>query len=274
MSLTFLPHRDLRNIKPLGVCAYCGSTDSLTREHVIPRGMAGSITLPQGSCVACAKIIHPIETSCLRSTLFQIRWKHDLQKHVAERPTTLKVTVTDRDGGESIIEVSPADFPTLWTMLILEYPGLLLGKQPEATNFGMLYAHTDGAAYQRLIAATRAKSISVTSGAINAAFFARWIAKIGYGYAVAYFGLDAVKHSPLVDLIINGSSHYNHLIGGLNGLSLPSQEFSLEPPASGAFTAKIVEARSSGGEVYNAGWMRLLPMLQGPTYLAVVCRKP
>jgi hypothetical protein len=40
--------RELRNIRPIGKCIYCVRTDNLSREHVVPRGMGGTITLPKG----------------------------------------------------------------------------------------------------------------------------------------------------------------------------------------------------------------------------------
>ena len=45
-----LPPLELRNISPIGKCIYCERTDNLTTEHIVPRGMKGTVTLPKGSC--------------------------------------------------------------------------------------------------------------------------------------------------------------------------------------------------------------------------------
>ena len=51
-----LEQMDGRTYPPVGRCIYCGSTDTLTDEHIIPLALNGTGLLPKSSCVACAKI--------------------------------------------------------------------------------------------------------------------------------------------------------------------------------------------------------------------------
>src|SRR5438270_6006604 len=62
-------------IRPVGHCIYCGATDALRREHVVPLGLCPqrSTVLPAASCGLCAKITGDFERLVLRGTLRPIR---------------------------------------------------------------------------------------------------------------------------------------------------------------------------------------------------------
>jgi hypothetical protein len=274
MKLTFLEDQDLRNTAPISECVYCGSTKGLTREHIVPRGMKGTITLPKGSCNDCADITKGIETSCMRKTLIDVRVKHSLHRHPKERPDSFPVHFTDWSGKESTRRVPAQDLPTVFIMPIYEYPGILLEKEPEDTSLGILYASKDEDAFRRLLALPGVKSVTVESGGIDIGLFARWIAKISYCYAVARLNLDTVKNSPLRGIIRDGAKNCSYLVGGFNDLQLPSHSFKLEPPEDTIFRLHLAEAESRSGKVYFAVYVRLLPFLGAPSYLTVVCEKP
>ena len=36
--------------KPVGHCIYCGATEDLGKEHILPFGLSGSAILPKSSC--------------------------------------------------------------------------------------------------------------------------------------------------------------------------------------------------------------------------------
>lgn len=57
--------------KSLGVgqCIYCGSTEELSSEHVIPYGLGGNLVLHDSSCKSCAD-----ETSKLEGRLLRGHW--------------------------------------------------------------------------------------------------------------------------------------------------------------------------------------------------------
>ena len=267
----YLPPPKLRNIRPIGKCIYCGCSDKLTREHVVPRGMGEDVTLPKGSCTTCAEVTKKIETACMRATLIHVRVKYGLHKHPKERPDSFPVVFTDWSGNETIRQIPAEDFPTLWAMPIYEYPGILLNKKQEDARFGILHAHKDEASFQKLLRLPGVKSVTVRSWGVDTWSFARWIAKIGYCYAVACLGLEKVKASPLVDMIINGSKYPNYLIGGLNKLNLLiSEDFTLEPKNNELFKVYLQEIKAFHGKSYIAVYVRLLPMLQGATYIAVI----
>ena len=270
-----MPPLELRNLPESRECIYCGRADNLTREHVVPRGMKGTVTLPKGSCTSCAKVIKAFETMCMRHTLILPRIKYGLHNHPKERQVSFPVIFTDWSGNETVRQVPIEDFPLLWTMPIYEYPGILLNKKPEETRFGIIRAIEDKASFQKLLKLPGVKSVKAESSKVSTWTFARWIAKIGYCYAVARFGLEKVKSSPLVDMILNGSQYPNYCIGGLNNLNLIlSSDFTLEPPTNEIFKVCLLDLKTfDSGISFTAVYIRLLPMLSGATYIAVVGEK-
>jgi hypothetical protein len=128
----------------------------------------------------------------MRITLIHERVKLGLHRHPKERPNTFPVTFTDWSGNNTVRHIPAVDYPTSWAMPIYEYPGILRNLKQEQTKFGILHAHTDEVAFQKLLKMPGVKSVTAQSGAANGWIFARWIAKIGYCYAVARFGLEAV----------------------------------------------------------------------------------
>jgi len=274
MTPPYLPPRELRNLRPIGRCVYCGRTDNLTKEHAIPSGMGGTITLPQGSCPTCAKLTQEIETKCMRKTLLHARVKSGLHRHRKERPNTFPVIFSDWSDNKTVKQVPVADFPMLWVMPIYEYPGILLNKKPDETSLGIMHSHKDKASFDKLLRLPGVKSISVTSGVVTPLAFAQWIAKIGYCYAVARLGIETVKKSGLADMIINGSEYPNYFVGGLNELNLSvSTGFVLEPKSDDIFQVEMRDITALDGRSYICVYVRLLPMLQGASYLTVVCEK-
>src|SRR3712207_705268 len=53
--------RETKRVGSVGCCIYCGATNELTDEHVIPLALAGNIIVPDASCRACAAITSDFE---------------------------------------------------------------------------------------------------------------------------------------------------------------------------------------------------------------------
>jgi hypothetical protein len=54
------------NLGRVGRCIYCGTTESLSDEHVIPLGLGGRSILYDASCQSCANITSAFERVVLR----------------------------------------------------------------------------------------------------------------------------------------------------------------------------------------------------------------
>lgn len=273
MIRAHLPPKQLRNIKPIGKCVYCGATSDLSVEHVVPKGMGGNVTLPEGSCGTCRKITHEIETFCMRATLIQVRTQLGLHQHAHERPESFPAKFTYSSGGEETLPVAVSDYPTMWVMPIYEYPRALraLLAKPEHGLGVVLQAHMEQVNFHKLMALANVQSVSASTGGIRLDLFTRWIAKIAYCYAVACLGLDGMQNSPLTDLIRNGTSHINYFIGGLNDLKIAdAPQFSLEPASNELFRVAMMDVCDVNGKPFIAVYVRPFPVLRGASYIAVV----
>ncbi|WP_217539485.1 HNH endonuclease, partial [Stenotrophomonas sp. GbtcB23] len=57
MKVTAINAVNSLRLAPVGASIYCGATDGrLTEEHIIPKGLGGTLVLPQASCDDCAAI--------------------------------------------------------------------------------------------------------------------------------------------------------------------------------------------------------------------------
>jgi hypothetical protein len=80
-------------------CIYCGSTDDLTIEHVIPFALGGRIELPDGSCRDCAKATSKIEQMVARNHLSIPRAIGGIQtRRLGQRPNETTIELLFNDG--------------------------------------------------------------------------------------------------------------------------------------------------------------------------------
>ena len=239
----------------------------------MPSGMRGRVTLPLATCERCRKITQEIETKCMRQTMLHARIRHSLHQHPHESPVTHPVKFTDWNNHVTTHRIPLEECPVLMVMPVYEYPGILRNLSPEQTNFGLLTVLKTSNAdelYQNLLRRPRIKSVSVESGRIETWVFAQWLAKIGYSFAVACLGLQKIGHSPLVNIIRTQTIHFGHLIGGVNDLRLPSREYKVESRNASIFEIELSDMVNNDGKIFWATKIRLMPMLETPTYLVVV----
>lgn len=269
-----MPPPALRRPDPVKKCIYCDSTNNLTVEHVVPKGMRGAVTLSEASCEACRKkITHELETACMRKSLLHARIRLALHQNPHERPDTHPVTFTYSDRRKTTKHIPVAECPIATIMPIYEYPGILRNVTPEDSGFGLLATqqHDDAnRLFAKLLKQPGVKSVSVESQGINSWVFARWLAKIGYSFSVACLGYNQIKHSPLRSIITIPTLHFGHLIGGLNGLVLPSREYWLGSPTEELFNIDLRDYVTPRGLIVWAVTIRLMPKLRTPTYFVVV----
>src|SRR6185503_11800414 len=181
----------MTDLAPVGRCIYCPSTSSLSDEHIIPFGLDGEWVLPEASCGACRDITSTLEQHVLRDMLGVPRIALGLPSRRKERrPTTLPLTIVDA-GGERTIDLSFADHPTIALFPIFGPPSELTGEHlPRGIGVrGGMAAQVGGPPAEEW--AERFKRLRVrTSSVYQPVSFARLLAKIAYGVAVATLGLD------------------------------------------------------------------------------------
>lgn len=189
-----------RNYPPVGRCIYCGTTEQLEKEHILPFGLSGTAVLPQSSCRDCASITGSFEQKVLRGPFWPVRVYRDLKSRRKHRdaPATLPMTVV-RNGEEQTIELGIDAFP-----LLLHFPKfappVYLTQSPDyksgivmtgfvSINFG---PRPDDVA----------KSLGVTKLKLSDNYqpvpFARMIAKIAYAFATAEQAIQDLEGKPFI----------------------------------------------------------------------------
>jgi hypothetical protein len=104
-------------------CIYCGSTDQLSREHILPYALGGTITIPDGSCETCRKMTHGFETAVLRGPMRVVRYIKNIPSRTKHKdvPETIPVKVIF-NGREVDIEAPRHEAPILLPFPIFERP--------------------------------------------------------------------------------------------------------------------------------------------------------
>ena len=206
----------VHRFEAIGKCIYCGADDPsplerFTDEHIVPYALGGHWILPEASCQSCQKTINDeIESRLLSEGFKHFRAKHGLpSRHRRNRPPSVPLHTR---GGRTL-EMPAIEYTAPILLYHFSIAGLLakykyvpdpqagylsvLGGGDEETALQERYPEWDGAHALRFEMPT----------------FARLIAKIGYGLAVALSGADSFR--PLVrDIILGQSDDYYRFVGG------------------------------------------------------------
>ena len=194
-------------VRFIGQCIYCkSSTPPLSDEHTVPYGFNGDSVLQQASCSKCADITSAFETLIiLRDTLFAARAaavaKPDRAKSaMSNGRCTCFVTVKNkrfRPPWQEHWKVIP--------LPVFEPPAFLDGRDYK----GGVEAHRMDIAWlgespQEIAKLHNADDVllKIRNPLKLAHSFAKLVAKIAYGSAVAHFGLGGVQEAFVVPAIL------------------------------------------------------------------------
>ena len=200
----------------LGVCMYCGARDKkLTKEHIIPYALAGTLVLPSSSCIKCAAITGNFEQRCCRLYFDHIRKPLKLPSRKGKkRRGELPVLFTSKESKTLRRQyINTADSPTGLGLPVFPVPGILQNI-PEINCRNIQISHWRFGPKE---AAIKRAAQSLGASAIAAHFdlpaLARLLAKIAYGYAVAELGIDGFTSS-ITDVILGKNNLWAYRVGG------------------------------------------------------------
>ncbi|HAX18911.1 MAG TPA: hypothetical protein DCY64_01355 [Hydrogenophaga sp.] len=265
---SYLPSQDARTYQAVGHCIYCGSTDKLSDEHIIPLGLGGRLVLPKASCATCSEKTSRLERTCLRTMYGPLRMLYGLPtRRKKGRPETLQLKVKRTESSEwEYVPVAQERYPFLITFPYFEAPGALTSL-PESVAGGPATRrlwirgasphHDFHELLQSLAEELRVHSLMPESKAEVSAFCSL-LAKIAVSYAVAEKGVT-LQQSKLANIAL-GEDMENCLqyIGSVE--KDEPQSMSLHELSLGH------HARASSMLVR----IRLLAKLATPTYFVVL----
>jgi HNH endonuclease len=168
-----------------GFCIYCGSTEHLSREHVVPYALGGTLTITKGSCEECRKKTHAFETDVLTGPLRMVRYIQNLPSGTKHRavPKTVELSVKLRDGTEQRIEVPIAQAPIFLAFYEFGEPKYLDPTRGVNLETGGVVTVNYGQDLGQVLSALRAKGMTIVGPPGRPVAFARLIAKIAYSFA-------------------------------------------------------------------------------------------
>ena len=253
--------------EPIGRCIYCGAADKLTKEHIIPLALGGDFILPQSSCRACAKLINrEIESPILNQEMKAFRTFQNLPtRRPKQRPKTYDLR--NRDG--TVIRVPASEYYGPIPLYKFKRPRVLSGEPPVPNDhaWSMDVFGTNKEAEMAL----RSKYPQWDRTHLfrpQPFHFTRLLAKIGYSYATAEFGLDSFLPGDVIDVVLGKSEDYFRCVGGTDPTPHPGPEG--EPPGHWFRIQGVVRQRGVGLVCHVVVKIRFFAKYQVPTYTVVV----
>lgn len=212
---------------PVGTCIYCGATDDLTDEHIVPLALGGLHVLPKSSCADCQKITSRDERFVARDMFGAYRHKNKIQSRRPNKNHEFPATIRDPLHSRRSENLPLEHHPGLMILPAFTPPKVMLGEVALGESFGegRLYPYMQP--YDQNAAKTALgfkKSEQIASRIIFSEHtFARVLAKIGHATAVAEFtlsGFDPV----LSDVILDKYANIHDFVGGELEAPIPWKE--------------------------------------------------
>jgi hypothetical protein len=262
---SFLPNQSKKVYPPVGRCIYCGNTDNLTVEHIIPLGLGGRLELPNSSCLSCCKITSDFEHTCLRTMYGPLRLLYDLpSRRKKSRPPKLplKVKLT-ADDDWTYMDVEQERYPFLILFPQWSMPNMLTGKKErhgaKAKTFwirGASPSYVFDDLLQQLTIQLSVHSIMPEAKA-EVDRFCQMLAKIAYSFAVGELGIEAFEPFMIPHIMRKELDDTDDYIGCWS---------EKEKATKNLHEISIVELIDKSLVVVR---IRLLAKLETPTYIVV-----
>jgi hypothetical protein len=201
----------------VGKCIYCGATERLENEHIVPYALNGSTILPRSTCRSCAKITGQFEQSVLRGPMRAVRVLRQFKsrtKH-ADAPRTAALSIL-RGGNEESVDLPLEEYPILLHFPLFAPPGYLTPSEYSSgirlTGVATILFGPPPEEVARRLGATK---LNLSQGYYPAAF-GRMIAKIAYSYAFAEGATQGLRQvSPMLPALLGKSDDIGRWVGTL-----------------------------------------------------------
>ena len=217
MLFTKVPELEHHDYQPIGRCIYCGSTEDLTDEHIVPYGLGGNLILPKSSCKVCAGITSKFELSVQRGSMQPARVYRDIQSRKQhETAPEIYSLIVEKDNKSESISVPLDEYPILVTFPIFSVPGYLLNeKETKGIKLQGNVSISFGMKPGDVIKKYGATRLVVEPAGDKPTDFARMIAKIAFsmGVATGAFGDIDYAKSFVLPAILGERDNIGHFVG-------------------------------------------------------------
>lgn len=183
----------------VGKCIYCGSTEDLRDEHIVPFGLNGTAVLPKASCKDCEKTTSLFERRVLRGPMWAARVLRQLKSRRPQDAPKTEYLYIIKNGVEKRIELPIDKFPVLLHFPIYPPPAYL---SPENYVDGILVSGmvtiNYGISPENALAQHIPCDIKYRAHQYFWFEYAKMVAKIAYAMAVAEGAIRLLKGECLV----------------------------------------------------------------------------
>lgn len=200
---------------PLGKCIYCGVTQNLEAEHILPFGLSGTAILPKSTCRACAQITGQCEQEVLRGPMWAVRIYRDLKSRTKHKDAPAEYPVKiSKDGREFDLLLPIEEVPILLPFPLFALPAFFSPAEYEhGISVKGVITISFGITPEETARKLGAEKIILNQN-IQPVAFARMIAKIAFAWAAAEGKLRFLKKaSPVVPAILGRVDDIGRWVG-------------------------------------------------------------
>lgn len=200
----------------VNACIYCEAIGVLSREHIVPAGLSGEWVLPKASCQECAKITSKVELHLLRGHWLPHRVRLGLRSRRPNLRQDFAATIDDEYGVRKVL-LKNVEYPGM-VVCTFSAPTVLHGEvrsgAPLASGIGWLQTGDANSFIQASDPRPFQGTRHVTMPAdLDVAMLMRFLAKVGWSYAVGVFGLSTFRERFVQKLILGDTDGANSYVG-------------------------------------------------------------
>jgi hypothetical protein len=176
--------------------------------------LSGPWVLERASCAKCAHLTSTFERSLLRYTLMVARATMRLAtRGPNQRPTDFSLAIT-RSGHRTELRVSVSELAGTAIMLVLETPACLDARPYDrgVTVKGVIELHVGGPRLGDMAKMEGAEAVQ-TSATFHGNDFERMLAKTGYGFALAAYGVEGFEEVYVLQSILGKTDDVGMWVG-------------------------------------------------------------
>lgn len=214
---------------PPGRCIYCASPGDpdLHMEHIIPESLGGTFKIRKASCRACSVKTGAVEGHVVAKLFGDARvllgmrrgkkrkWPDKFTAYVGPKPKRSGIVQSENLGGFEKKEVGAEDLAAGIIILNLPPAGILLGAEPDDTNF-RAKSFSIGLPEDWKDRIERLGGNVLLGGTNEVTYeqFGLFLAKIAHSHAVAMLGLNGFD--PFLDRAVRQERPFylSHYVGG------------------------------------------------------------
>jgi hypothetical protein len=214
---------ETRETIEIGKCIYCGTTEGkLTDEHITPFGLSGRLELLDASCRRCADITRDIENTVLGS-MRAARAELKTKTRTKRSRKMSQPMLVEKNGRRFTIQVPLKD---QWKVIRLPIFPLPAAIDNHPYDDGI-----ESTSFDQFELSEKAEDIAKKHGVDRVVFreypsviFARFIAKMAYGYAVGEYSLDAFEEIYVAPAILGTRNDIGRWVGCPDRREFPQRD--------------------------------------------------